>query len=68
MAFALQFAKHPAVFSKLLLKNKAVVKTVLLLAHALLRNTFKENAPGYLLFTERNMSKSIGHDSATRYV
>ena len=64
----LRKAKHSTVFSKLLLKNKAAVNTVLPLAHALLRKTFKDTAPGYLLFTQTNMSKSKGHDSATRYV
>ena len=64
----LRAAKHSTLFSKLLLKNKAAINTVLPLAHALLRNTFKENAPGYLLFTQRNMSKSKGYDSVTRYV
>ena len=33
--------KHSVVFSKLLLKNKAAVNTVLPLAHALLRRIFK---------------------------
>ena len=64
----LRKAKHSTVFSKLLLKNKAAVNAVLPLAHALLKKTFKENAPGYLLFTQRNMNKSKGHDSATKYV
>ena len=64
----LRKAKLSTVFSKLLLKNKAAINTVLPLAYALLRKTFKENAPGYLLFTQRNMSKSKGHNSATRYV
>ena len=64
----LRKAKHSTAFSKLLLKNKAAINAVLPLEHALLRMTFKENAPGYLLFTKRNMSKSKGHDSATRYV
>ena len=61
-------AKHSIASSKLLLKNKAAINTVLPLGHALLRMTFKENAPGHLLFTKRNMSKLKGHDSATRYV
>ena len=65
--FRVRKAKHSTVFSKLLLKNKAAINTVLPLAHALLRRTFKENVPGYVLFTQRNMSKSKGHDSATRY-
>ena len=56
----LRKAKHSTVFSKLLLKNKAAFNTGLPLAHALL--------PGYLLFIQRNMSKSKGRDSATRYV
>ena len=37
----LRKAKHSTVFSKLLLKNKAAVNTVLPLAYALLRKTFK---------------------------
>ena len=64
----LRKAKLSTVFSKLLLKSKAAINTVLPLAYALLRKTFKENALGYLLLTQRNMSKSKGHDSATRYV
>ena len=61
-------AEHSIVFSKLLLKSKAVVNTVLPQAHTLLQKSLKENAPGYLLFTQRNMSKLKGHDSAARYV
>ena len=61
-------AKHSTVFSKLFVKNKGAINIVLPLAHALLRKVFKKNAPGYLMFTQRNMSKSKGHDSATRYV
>ena len=64
----LRKAKLLTVFSKLLLKNKAAINTVLPIAHALLRKTFKENAPGYLLFTLRNTRKSRSHDSVTRYV
>ena len=64
----LRKAKHSTVFSKLLLKNKVAINTVLLIAHALLRKTFKENVPGYLLFTQRNMSKSKGRNSTTRHV
>lgn len=47
----LRKALHSTVFSKLLLKNKATVNTVLPLAQALLHRTFKENAPDYILFT-----------------
>ena len=52
----LRKAIHSTVLSKLLPKNKAAVNTVLPLAHALLQQTFKENAPGYILLTQKSLS------------